>query len=206
MHHSWSVAVVISQFFASGSDTQAPRNRVERDKRTATQKATFVGQVWVLGNEATPQNVILRRVPLYPGQRFTQADLRVAERKLARLWCYVFAKGEQRPTVTAIDRDDGSAFRDILIQVHEGPQTLCLWRVVDTTGVALDIRCRHIVFGYLTLVPRGPQKITLAGYFLGDAACSWLNGDRQEANRAINIMLWALSLDPDWPENPAPPS
>src|SRR5262249_47054619 len=44
-----------------------------------------VGQVFVVGNEVTKQNVILREVPLYPGQILTYPDVRVAERNLARL-------------------------------------------------------------------------------------------------------------------------
>jgi outer membrane protein assembly complex protein YaeT len=78
-----------------------------------------VGQVITSGNEVTKQNVILRQVPLYPGQILTYPDLRVAERNLARLNIFEF-KPEMgiKPTVTVLDNDDGE-FKDILIQVQE---------------------------------------------------------------------------------------
>ena len=42
------------------------------------------GQVFVVGDEAARPNVILRQVPLYPGQVLTYPDLKTAERNLAR--------------------------------------------------------------------------------------------------------------------------
>ena len=38
-----------------------------------------VGQIIIVGNQVTRQNVILRQVPLYPGQTLTYPDLRIAE-------------------------------------------------------------------------------------------------------------------------------
>jgi outer membrane protein insertion porin family len=79
-----------------------------------------VGQVFIVGNEVTRQNVILRQVPLYPGQILTYPDLRQAERNLARLNIFE-ANGESgvRPTVTVINPDDDNEFKDILVQVQE---------------------------------------------------------------------------------------
>lgn len=78
-----------------------------------------VGQVITSGNEVTKQNVILRQVPLYPGQILTYPDLRVAERNLARLNIFEL-KPELgiKPSVTVLDTDD-SEYKDILVQVQE---------------------------------------------------------------------------------------
>jgi hypothetical protein len=207
------LAAIVSQFVATSSlasDTQSPRGRTERANQAATAKVMVVGQIYVVGNESTPQGTILRREPLYPGKKFTKADLQVAERKLARLWCYVFAKDDERPSVMILDGDDGSGVRDILIIVHEGPQTVCLWRLVDLGEAALDIRCQHLVFGHLALVPGAPHRITLVSYCLGDAAYSWFKGDDEQTKRAIDFLLWSpwglFPFSTGWPENPAPPS
>ncbi|HKB38441.1 MAG TPA: outer membrane protein assembly factor BamA, partial [Gemmataceae bacterium] len=79
-----------------------------------------VGEIFVVGNEVTRQNVILRQVPLYPGQVLTFPDLRVAERNLARLNIFeVNPETGVRPTVTVIDPDGDSEFKNILVQVQE---------------------------------------------------------------------------------------
>lgn len=65
-----------------------------------------VGQIHVVGNERTKQNVVLRQVPVYPGQVLSYPDLRVAERNLARLQLFETSPdGAVRPTVTVIDPD-----------------------------------------------------------------------------------------------------
>jgi len=77
-----------------------------------------VGQVLVVGNERTKQNVILRQVPLYPGQVLTYPDLRAAERNLTRL--NIFESSENvHPTVTVLDPENESEYKDLLVQVQE---------------------------------------------------------------------------------------
>src|SRR5262249_32889931 len=49
------------------------------------QKPAVAGQIIVVGNERTRQEVILRQIPIYPGQVLTYPDLRLAEANLARL-------------------------------------------------------------------------------------------------------------------------
>ncbi len=82
--------------------------------------AARVGQVIIEGNEVTRQNVILRQIPLYPGQILTYPDLRVAERNLARLNIFEF-KPELgiKPSVSVLDTED-SEFKDIYIRLQEG--------------------------------------------------------------------------------------
>jgi len=79
-----------------------------------------VGQVFVVGNERTKQNVILRQVPLFPGQVLTYPDLRLAEKNLARLNIFEASPdGAVRPTVTVLDPDLESEFKDLLVTVQE---------------------------------------------------------------------------------------
>jgi outer membrane protein assembly complex protein YaeT len=81
-----------------------------------------VGQIFIIGNDRTRQNVILRQVPLYPGQVLTYPDLRVAERNLARLNIFtVSPDGATRPTVSVRDNpaDPDSEFKDVFVNVQE---------------------------------------------------------------------------------------
>ncbi len=79
-----------------------------------------VGRVLVAGNEVTRQNIILRQVPVYPGQVLEYPALAQAERKLARLGIFEAnpEKG-QRPTVTVLDPFSDNPVKDILVQVEE---------------------------------------------------------------------------------------
>lgn len=79
-----------------------------------------VGQIIIVGNEVTKQNVIMRQIPLYPGQTLTYPDLRLAERNLARLNIFEM-NGEQgvRPTVSVIDPDGPNPVKDVLVNVQE---------------------------------------------------------------------------------------
>jgi outer membrane protein assembly complex protein YaeT len=82
----------------------------------------YVGQIFIIGNERTRQNVILRQVPLYPGQLLTYPDLRAAERNLARLGIFDSSPdGAVHPTVTAVDnpQNPDSPYKDIQITVQE---------------------------------------------------------------------------------------
>ncbi len=81
-----------------------------------------VGQIYIVGNERTRQNVILRQLPLYPGQVLTYPDLKQAERNLARLGIFESTPdGAMKPTVTVLDNpaDPDNPVKDILVNVQE---------------------------------------------------------------------------------------
>jgi outer membrane protein assembly complex protein YaeT len=79
-----------------------------------------VGQIFIVGNDRTRQNVILRQIPLYPGQVLTYPDLRLAERNLARLNIFATTPdGSVRPTVTVLDPESDSPYKDVLVTVQE---------------------------------------------------------------------------------------
>jgi outer membrane protein assembly complex protein YaeT len=79
-----------------------------------------VGEILIVGNERTRQNVILRQIPLYPGQILTYPDLRVAERNLTRLNIFATTPdGATHPTVTVLDPEGDNVFKTILVTVQE---------------------------------------------------------------------------------------
>jgi RNA polymerase sigma-70 factor (ECF subfamily) len=81
-----------------------------------------VGDIIIIGNERTPQSLILKQVSLYPGQIMTLADLQVAEKNLAKLGRFVVdpAKGI-RPTVSVVNPDTNEVFKGVLVNVKELP-------------------------------------------------------------------------------------
>jgi outer membrane protein insertion porin family len=81
-----------------------------------------VGQIFVVGNDRTMQNVILRQVPLYPGQILTYPDLKQAENNLKRLNIFEMSPdGGGGPKVTVLDNplNPNCEYKDILISVTE---------------------------------------------------------------------------------------
>jgi RNA polymerase sigma factor (sigma-70 family) len=73
-----------------------------------------VGQVFVIGNEKILSSVIADQLELYPGQIYSAADLRAAERRLARLGGF-----KSPPKVIVLDPDGDSPIKDIRITVEE---------------------------------------------------------------------------------------
>jgi outer membrane protein assembly complex protein YaeT len=78
-----------------------------------------VGNIFVVGNTRTRQNVILRQVPLYPGEILSFPDVLEAEKNLARLDIFNSPDGSVRPTVKVLDPDAPNNFRNLLVTVEE---------------------------------------------------------------------------------------
>jgi outer membrane protein assembly factor BamA len=77
-----------------------------------------VGQIQVIGNTVTRENVIRRQLLLYPGQILTYPDIRLSEDRLDRLG--IFQKGENRPTIGILNEDNpDSPYKDLLVRVEE---------------------------------------------------------------------------------------
>jgi RNA polymerase sigma-70 factor (ECF subfamily) len=85
--------------------------RVPPDKEVLARVAR-VGQVFIVGNEKTPQDVILKHLSLFPGQVLTYPDIKASERNLT--------KQGINATITILNPENDSAFKDILISVQEG--------------------------------------------------------------------------------------
>jgi outer membrane protein assembly complex protein YaeT len=86
----------------------------------AEQPPARVGQVLIVGNTRTKQNVILRQLGFYPGQVLTYPELRQAERNLQRIGIFnTSPDGQTKPTVTIIDQNSAREYKDILVNVEE---------------------------------------------------------------------------------------
>jgi outer membrane protein assembly complex protein YaeT len=79
-----------------------------------------VGQVYVIGNTRTRQDVILRQVPLYPGQPLEYPAMRQAEKNLTRLGIFETSPdGSEKPKVYVLNPESDSDFKDIMVEVKE---------------------------------------------------------------------------------------
>jgi outer membrane protein assembly factor BamA len=81
-----------------------------------------VGQIILIGNERTRQDVILRQVQLYPGQVLSYPDLKKAEENLARLGIFkTGVDGKVHASVKTLDNpmDPDNPYKDIMVDVRE---------------------------------------------------------------------------------------
>jgi outer membrane protein assembly complex protein YaeT len=79
-----------------------------------------VGQIIIIGNNVTRENVIRRQLAVYPGQVLSFPDLKLSEAKLARLNIFEVAPDKGiRPTLTVLDEDSDSPVKDVLVNVEE---------------------------------------------------------------------------------------
>ncbi|HVS38171.1 MAG TPA: outer membrane protein assembly factor BamA [Gemmataceae bacterium] len=76
-----------------------------------------VGQVIIINNERTRQNVILRQVPFYPGQVLSYPDLNVAKHDLERLG--IFKPGSVEVTAEDDPVNADSDLKNIFVKVEE---------------------------------------------------------------------------------------
>jgi outer membrane protein assembly complex protein YaeT len=77
-----------------------------------------VGEIRVIGNTVTRQNVVLREVPIYPGQILTYPEIRRAEANLARLGIFEMNQEGVRPHIEVEDIE-GSDFSNLNVYVQE---------------------------------------------------------------------------------------
>jgi outer membrane protein assembly complex protein YaeT len=81
---------------------------------------TRVGEIIIIGNDVTRENVIRRQIHLFPGQILTYPDIQRSEADLARLSIFeVNPEQGIRPTVSVLDPDSDTEFKNILVQVQE---------------------------------------------------------------------------------------
>jgi outer membrane protein insertion porin family len=76
-----------------------------------------VGTFFIVGNERTKDRVILRQVPLFPGQVLTYPDLRVAQRQLERLG--IFKPGSIEVTAEDDPNNPDSEYKNIFVKLEE---------------------------------------------------------------------------------------
>ncbi|HEY7153796.1 MAG TPA: outer membrane protein assembly factor BamA [Gemmataceae bacterium] len=78
-----------------------------------------VGQVFIIGNTRTRDNVILRQVPLFPGQILTYPDLDIAANNLKRLNIFTSGQDGPPPAVKVLNPESDNPYKDIQIDVNE---------------------------------------------------------------------------------------
>jgi hypothetical protein len=94
------------------------KNKENPKSGQASQPAARVGEIRIVGNENTSDDIILKGIALLPGQVLNYDDLKKAERKLERLGLFELdAEKGVRPTITVINSD--GLFKDILVTVKE---------------------------------------------------------------------------------------
>ena len=106
-----------------------------RDESDSKKVCGRVGQIFIIGNTATRDSIILEQLPLFPGHEFTLADLRTAERNLARLKIFM---ADPPPRVRIMDQDNqgDSPFKEIRVDVTERPGNIYFWPVVESLQFA----------------------------------------------------------------------
>jgi outer membrane protein assembly factor BamA len=102
------LALALSAAVCSGQDAEQPAAKSPPPK---------IGQVFIVGNEFTRQDVILDAVNFFPGQLLSKADFRAAERNLERL--NIFKPGSVEIKVIDDPANPEGAYKDVLINIEE---------------------------------------------------------------------------------------
>ena len=79
-----------------------------------SQKTVRIGQIFIVGNTRTRQDILLRQLPFFPGEIITIDALETAARNLAALTSF---KG--KPKVTILEPEKDTAYHDVLVEVVE---------------------------------------------------------------------------------------
>lgn len=104
-----------------------------------------VGQIFVVGNEVIPDEVIRAELGFYPGQLACLAQLQAAEIRLARRGLFhVDPESGEMPSVRTVRDHPSDGYFDIVVQVKELPDAWgCLipspflWGAAGMTGLAV---------------------------------------------------------------------
>jgi outer membrane protein assembly complex protein YaeT len=90
--------------------------------RVEEREQARVGDIKIVGNLVTKQNVILRQLGLYPGQLLSYPELVEAERRLSKLGIFEEDQATgSKPTIEVEHADDESPFKNVLVTVKEKP-------------------------------------------------------------------------------------
>jgi outer membrane protein assembly factor BamA len=95
---------------------------------SAAQDVMKVGNVYIVGNTITRDDIIREAVRLSPGQYLRAAEVRDSESRLSAVGLFE-TSGSSRPTVTVVI-DDDSVFKDVIVTVKE--KTASIWRTTWT--------------------------------------------------------------------------
>jgi outer membrane protein insertion porin family len=108
------LCVVATLTIARGALAQA-------DAKDTTPEPARVGNIYVIGNDRTREDVIRPQLRFYPGQILSYAELRVSEKNLKRLG--IFENNPDtgvKPTIEVLPQNDPNCpFHDILVHIQE---------------------------------------------------------------------------------------
>jgi hypothetical protein len=93
-----------------------------------------VGLIIIVGNDGTPQDIILDNLPLYPGQFLTPVALVDANKSLR--WLSLLGLG----ATASVVKDEASPYKEILVQVRESFLSRLLVEVPQSIRERLDHR------------------------------------------------------------------
>jgi hypothetical protein len=133
-------AVAVALLYPPGSLARNDPRSQYGDAEIAEQRPVGrVGGILIIGNKRTYQSVTLDRLELYPGEFFTLAGLKAAERRLA--WSKLFkvdARRGIRPSVRAQAPrgEEKPEFWDIVVEVEEEPFAPWAITISDTLQLA----------------------------------------------------------------------
>jgi hypothetical protein len=105
------LALSFSAAVCSGQDPGQPAAKAPESR---------IGQIFIVGNTVTREDVILNAVNLLPGQVLRIDDLRAAEKNLGRLGIFA-SSPEVHPTVAVLDdpTNPDAEYKDVLVTVEE---------------------------------------------------------------------------------------
>ena len=112
--------------------------------QVSEQPPARVGQIFIVGNTPTRQNVITHQVPLYHGQPLSYPAIEQSTRNLAKLSIFE-STPEVHPDVTVIDSESASPYKDILINVQKTRTNSLMFGQVSFTlpgGITLRFPAR----------------------------------------------------------------
>jgi len=106
-----------------GTNDQKGTMQVKYEIEDTTPLPARVGNIYVIGNDRTREDVIRRQLRIYPGQILSYPDVRISERNLDRLG--IFANNPETGQKTEIEvlpqPDPNNPFHDVLVKVNEQP-------------------------------------------------------------------------------------
>src|SRR5262249_30321984 len=100
-----------------------------------------VGQIIIIGNEDTPDSVVLRYVTMYPGEVFAQDGPRRVEKNMRNSGLWKSVQLEARPSLVIPD----SPYLDVMIRLEEQPLNwLMVALVYELNQYCLTLDSQHL--------------------------------------------------------------
>jgi outer membrane protein assembly complex protein YaeT len=120
-YQGYKVAIHEEQIF--GTADKAGTMQVKYEIEDTAPQPARVGNIYIIGNDRTREDVIRRQLHVYPGQILSYPDVRISEKNLERLG--IFANNPEtgeKPTIEVLPQNDpNNPFHDLLVHVQEQP-------------------------------------------------------------------------------------